>query len=115
MLLRSPFTSAREPRAAFLFIKSRCLRGTNSERKYALCGLWHSLPPVCAVPVPCSSKDMESTLEVARRAVEADMAHNYPTAFQLYSQAATELEAFAASASSSRTPEEIAGAPALLD
>jgi hypothetical protein len=58
---------------------------------------------------------MESTLEVARRAVEADMAHNYPTAFQLYSQAATELEAFAASASSSRTPEEIAGAPALLD
>lgn len=52
---------------------------------------------------------MESTLEVARRAVEADMAHDYATAHALYMQAATELEAFAASAGSSRTPEEVTG------
>jgi len=52
---------------------------------------------------------MESTLEVARRAVEADMAHDYATAFSLYTQAATELEAFAAGAGSSRTAEEVTG------
>jgi hypothetical protein len=37
------------------------------------------------------------------------MAHDYATAFSLYTQAATELEAFAAGAGSSRTAEEVTG------
>ena len=53
---------------------------------------------------------MESTLEIARQAVDADMARDYATAFKLYTQAAQELEHFAANAGSSRTPDEVTGA-----
>jgi hypothetical protein len=53
---------------------------------------------------------MESTLEIARLAVDADMARDYATAFRLYTQAAQELEHFAANAGSSRTPDEVTGA-----
>lgn len=51
---------------------------------------------------------MESTLDVARRAVEADVARDFSSAHRLYLQAATELEAFAAGGT--RPPEELAGA-----
>jgi len=73
---------------------------------------------------------MESTLDVARRAVEADTAQNWrvcqhsfsrklphvprrPLAVSLYTQACAELTAFAASseASQSRPAEELAGTP----
>ena len=53
---------------------------------------------------------MESTLEIARQAVDADMARDFATAFKLYTQAAQELEHFAANAGSSRTPDEVTGA-----
>lgn len=53
---------------------------------------------------------MESTLEVARRAVEADANRDWATAYALYVQAAAELDSFAASAAGTRTPEELQGA-----
>jgi hypothetical protein len=53
---------------------------------------------------------MESTLEVARRAVDADGRRDWATAYALYVQAAAELDAFALSAAGSRAPEELQGA-----
>jgi hypothetical protein len=53
---------------------------------------------------------MESTLEVARRAVDADSRRDWATAYALYTQAAAELDSFATSASGTRSPEELQGA-----
>ena len=55
---------------------------------------------------------MDSTLAIAKRAVEADTRGSFAEALALYLQAATELEAFALAASKdgSRTAEEVQGA-----